>query len=363
MRKLIVIGIGLGAGIVLAAVMLATGEEAWLSIVGAGTCLLIGFMVSWWTPGGAPVTSAMVRWNGGDRRALIVPMSRSTFATAYVVLGAAAALFIFVGVMALVPDATRPSVQTPLLVGLAGAVLVLAVVPVAAPYHLALLREGVLVRAGPVRRFVPWATVATVERRDTQGEYPIDFLMIRAHAGNRTRADWLFRPGRGHGLSIPFLFFEVDDDEVLATVLRVWRDPGRAERFGTPAGGQAPVVPHETVRETLQMVADGSVEFAILTADRRRNYYVQLYGRPPGQVDAEAVSNAYLDPKWSLDEQRIARLIDIGWAAPAGSAANFSTTLTVGSDDELDRASDFILQTLRDVYGLAATRAPRIEVG
>lgn len=72
-------------------------------------------------------------------------------------------------------------------------------------------------------------------------------------------------------------------------------------------------------------------------------------------VLAEAVSNAYLDPRFRLDEHRAETLLELGWEEPADSTSE-GTTNNYWRWEELpgdaDALAERLVATLRDVYGV-----------
>jgi hypothetical protein len=81
--------------------------------------------------------------------------------------------------------------------------------------------------------------------------------------------------------------------------------------------------------------------------------YVQL-AVGDGEVRTEAVSNAFLDPRFRLDAHREARLAVLGWAHPTATMDEGTTNFW--RDDDLpaqaDTVADRLVDTLRDVYGV-----------
>lgn len=108
----------------------------------------------------------------------------------------------------------------------------------------------------------------------------------------------------------------------------------------------------------------GEGNFLILLADRRRNYYVQLAGaRGVPTVRAEAVGNTFLDAPDALDPGQHARLLALGWQAPApGESDNYYRDFDARDDAQRRRIAEAVLRALTDVYAVPANRELEIEL-
>ncbi len=120
------------------------------------------------------------------------------------------------------------------------------------------------------------------------------------------------------------------------------------------------------IAETLRRLAEegGDDGFAILTADRSRNYYIQLCRtRQAGTLRAEAVGNPYLDRQHRLGPGQEARLLALGWARPSpGDSENFWREVEARDDADRRRIAQEILRTLNEVYAFPAGRPIEVEL-
>ena len=120
------------------------------------------------------------------------------------------------------------------------------------------------------------------------------------------------------------------------------------------------------IAEALRRLSEDGVDdgFLILHADHDRNYYVQLCRtRDAGTLQAEAVSNAYLDPPHRLSAQQEARLLALGWKRPEpGDSENFWREVQARDDADRRGIAQEILRTLNEVYALPAGRSIEVEL-
>ncbi len=122
------------------------------------------------------------------------------------------------------------------------------------------------------------------------------------------------------------------------------------------------------IAETLRRLAEegGDDGFAILTADRSRNYYIQLCRtRDAGTLQAEAVEQRL--PRSpappDLSAQQEARLLALGWARPSpGDSENFWREVEARDDADRRRIAQEILRTLTEVYAFRAGRPIEVEL-
>lgn len=377
LRRPLVFVIGFAATTLVVILMLLDEESMFLIGVAIFTCALIVLMATWFVGGGVgTVQRTTVRWEGADRRALIVPTDRWTVGTVYFLLYATIGAFVFVGVMAVFEYSTEQWVHIALAVSV-GVGALLASLPFALGERLVLLTNGVLLRQGPLVRFVPWTSVAAIGRyvSQTSRGIGIEFLRVQLRPGHRLQSNW--RPWSRQTLMVPTFFFSMESDQLLTLMRKTWRDPRTVDRpapsddrHGLGVREAGPVgtrrwrgAPYQAVRNALDLVADGDVEFAIFHADDDQDGYVQVVADGEGRLRAEAVLNTYLAPEAHLGDRAAARLADLGWDVTADEPADFAITLRVESQGEIEEAAGGLLDVLCDVYGLAATRSPGLELG
>lgn len=104
----------------------------------------------------------------------------------------------------------------------------------------------------------------------------------------------------------------------------------------------------------------GDGNFAIFWVDRAKNYYIQ-FGAVCGfpTLDCEAVNNTYLQPAFKLDDQKISRLLSLGWHR--GPEQHTRQWQAAGEKDRLQIA-DTVLTALVEVYGLMHGQELEVEM-
>ncbi|MBK8396691.1 MAG: hypothetical protein IPL26_15835 [Leptospiraceae bacterium] len=104
----------------------------------------------------------------------------------------------------------------------------------------------------------------------------------------------------------------------------------------------------------LQMHTEGGFKnFATFISNDEKNYYVQITGEKEGDsIYAEAVSNQSLKSPNQLNTNQINLLLRMGWLEPKGGEGNFYRTWSIAWDEDRKVVAEFLLQTLREVYGL-----------
>src|SRR5262245_3091447 len=121
---------------------------------------------------------------------------------------------------------------------------------------------------------------------------------------------------------------------------------------GPAADGGDPRRPAELIDDALGRIERGEDEFAVFTADDRRNYYVQVTVVADGLL-GEAVGDHYLAPKDRLTGQAVQRLAALGWTlAEAGSEDNHTRTWQDWRAGQNRRVTDDLVTTLIDCYGM-----------
>ncbi len=141
----------------------------------------------------------------------------------------------------------------------------------------------------------------------------------------------------------------------------------RAHGRGADRPGRSEPTPWErlagAVAEAIAVLTPGQ---CLVLSAKRRGYWVHLVAGGHGGVHAEATSNAWLKARDILDEEKVARLRELGWAEPTATREEVEA-----SDETLDRSSNFTrdwrgpaplpevaavaVATLRDVYGMRRT--------
>ena len=110
----------------------------------------------------------------------------------------------------------------------------------------------------------------------------------------------------------------------------------------------------------------GEGGYVIFVANEKKNYYVQFSGsRSTRLLDAEAVSNKFLKPEYSLRQEQIAKLISMGWKPPSvGSkgSPNYFRDWKSTNDEERLTIGQAVLRTLIDVYGLDNSRPITLQM-
>lgn len=86
----------------------------------------------------------------------------------------------------------------------------------------------------------------------------------------------------------------------------------------------------------------GEDQYLIVSA-KQSNRFVQFAGGGSAGMRVEAVSNAYLPASEQIDEARIARLGELGWQAPTGTAASSTP------EDDPDGSPNFFIEFARPV--------------
>jgi len=94
------------------------------------------------------------------------------------------------------------------------------------------------------------------------------------------------------------------------------------------------------------------------------NRYIQFSGeRGSSGLEAEAVSNEYLEPDFALDPDQEFRLQAMGWTPPAhGSKDNFCREWQANTDGERRAIAREVMQAFRQVYGLRSDELIRVEL-
>ena len=109
--------------------------------------------------------------------------------------------------------------------------------------------------------------------------------------------------------------------------------------------------------------AEGTHNCVICLADERKNYFVQFgTGKNESVVRAEAVSNAFLKPRFRLGERQVKTLRSMGWKAPKPNVSpNFYRDWGKGAGETLEMARH-AMQVLSEIYGARTNRKLKIEV-
>jgi hypothetical protein len=110
--------------------------------------------------------------------------------------------------------------------------------------------------------------------------------------------------------------------------------------------------PAELIDDALGRLERGDDQFAVFTADDRRNYYVQVAVTQDGLL-GEAVGNHYLAPEHRLGGQAVQRLAALGWTlAETGSEDNHTRTWQAWRAGHIRLVTDDLILTLTDCYDM-----------
>jgi hypothetical protein len=184
-------------------------------------------------------------------------------------------------------------------------------------------------------------------------------LLVETRLGERTRAPWWKLGGAVLALLLATLGVRGRlraDPEVHAELADL--------RHGTESEHEdmsttAIITTVDEIASVLGRIASESSpgsSAVVFRADARRNRYVQFITEElegTAHLLGEAVSNAFIEEPDQIDDARIQRLRDRGWAAPADDSSNFHRRWEEPQDPETwAAAAAETLAVLREVYGL-----------
>ncbi len=97
----------------------------------------------------------------------------------------------------------------------------------------------------------------------------------------------------------------------------------------------------------------GDSNFVIFNADSEKNYYIQFASEQGSkELDAEAVSNNYLEPPFALSKERTLCLEELGWNSPHDKDSNFSRTWVAEYDETRLLIAQVVMRTFVEIYGM-----------
>ncbi|MBI4862690.1 MAG: hypothetical protein HY815_20880 [Candidatus Riflebacteria bacterium] len=121
----------------------------------------------------------------------------------------------------------------------------------------------------------------------------------------------------------------------------------------------------ERIAEALRriMTEGGEGNFAIMTADERRNYYIQFASECGStSLFGEAVSNESLTTGNALGPRQEQRLEELSWLPPEDNCTNYHREWTEDHDDGVRALAGTVMQTFREVYGIPPEQPIEIEL-
>ena len=96
----------------------------------------------------------------------------------------------------------------------------------------------------------------------------------------------------------------------------------------------------------------GQGNFVIFESDSKANYFIQFTGsKGDSSLYAEAAGNPVIPKNYRLDQEKLVKLMQLGWQTPAPDSPNHHLQWQANSYNDRLAIAKIVMQTLVEVYG------------